>query len=195
MLGRLTKVRKGFTPLDSPHLTGFTLIELLVVVGIIAILAAILIPALGRAREMAKRSVCMSNLRQIGLAMHMYAIYNEDNMPADADPITIGGAMYLLEPHLGNIPELFICPSSGDTAAGSMAIMGPGTISYDYGVREPGVAWNIRDDSLVMPLMWDDGVPWDALGNHRADGGNVLRLGGHVGWETAGPTGVVFVGN
>src|SRR5690348_12135480 len=51
---------------------GFTLIELLVVIAIIAILAAILFPVFARAREQARRSVCKSNMKQIGLAMAMY---------------------------------------------------------------------------------------------------------------------------
>jgi len=59
----------------------FTLIELLVVVAIIALLIAILLPSLARAREMARRSMCASNLRQIGLAMIQYAQTNNESFP------------------------------------------------------------------------------------------------------------------
>ncbi len=60
---------------------GFTLIELLVVIAIIAILASIIMPALGRAREAARRAVCMSNLHNIGLMVLMYANENQQQLP------------------------------------------------------------------------------------------------------------------
>ncbi len=60
---------------------GFTLIELLVVVAIISILAAMLMPALSKAREKARQAVCLNNLKQIGTAMYMYVQDNDEWMP------------------------------------------------------------------------------------------------------------------
>jgi prepilin-type N-terminal cleavage/methylation domain-containing protein len=59
----------------------FTLIELLVVIAIIAILAAMLLPSLSKAKKSAQRANCVSNLKQIGMAVHMYAADNGDVLP------------------------------------------------------------------------------------------------------------------
>jgi prepilin-type N-terminal cleavage/methylation domain-containing protein len=60
---------------------GFTLVELLVVIAIIALLMAILLPALGRAREMGKRAVCMNQIKQLGIAWSLYCDDNQDKVP------------------------------------------------------------------------------------------------------------------
>lgn len=98
---------------------GFTLIELLVVIAIIAALAALLFPVLSRARHRANNAACVSNLRQLGVALITYAEDYEDRMPvawdmwwADVERPPIPGARYLNEVMVGRVdPALWHCPA------------------------------------------------------------------------------------
>src|SRR5438105_483495 len=78
----------------------FTLIELLVVIAIIAVLAAILFPVFARAREMARKATCLSNLRQIGLAVQMYAQDYGELLPSSGSGNDGGDLTDLLLPYI-----------------------------------------------------------------------------------------------
>jgi len=96
---------------------GFTLIELLVVIAIIAILAAILFPVFARAREKARQSSCLSNVKQIALGMLQYAQDYDERLVLAAMYYASPNYytwMYLLQPYVKNI-QVFTCPSASAT--------------------------------------------------------------------------------
>jgi prepilin-type N-terminal cleavage/methylation domain-containing protein/prepilin-type processing-associated H-X9-DG protein len=155
---------------------GFTLIELLVVIAIIAILAAILFPVFARAREKAREASCTSNLKQIGLAVQMYATDYDDYLPLANEypaspPPSDGyhqgppGITDVLEPYTKN-RGIFRCPSDADRMWEEQ-----GT-SYDYGLglldigMPPQIIdwpWD-REPSKVV-LATDYSPDWHTLGS------------------------------
>ena len=72
---------RKFRSLSNRANRAFTLIELLVVIAIIAILAAMLLPSLSKAKERARRIKCLNNMKQLGIAIHIYATDNRDRLP------------------------------------------------------------------------------------------------------------------
>ncbi|NLO04597.1 MAG: DUF1559 domain-containing protein [candidate division WS1 bacterium] len=119
---------------------GFTLIELLVVIAIIAILAAILFPVFARAREKARQTSCLSNLKQIGLAEKMYEQdYDEVTgtyiQNASSSVATDYSWIDLLEPYMKNT-QIFECPSNNETyRSGGVGHLG----TYGANISEVGI--------------------------------------------------------
>ncbi len=122
---------------------GFTLIELLVVIAIIAILAAILFPVFARAREAARASSCVNNLKQINLAVMQYTQDYDEVLPimnaiASAPPVAgESGWVNAVAPYIKNT-QVFKCPSaSGAQATATCTSFQMGGVSYT------GVGWAV----------------------------------------------------
>ncbi len=117
---------------------GFTLIELLVVIAIIAILAAILFPVFARAREKARQTSCLSNVKQIGLGILMYAQDYDERLPGTYQKDGQAGDWPLhkwaasVVPYVKN-SQIFVCPSGtpgNDYGTGSVGPMSYGANNY-----------------------------------------------------------------
>lgn len=103
-----------------PHRPAFTLIELLVVLAIIAILAALLLPALAGSREKARSTQCLSNLRQWGLAYRMYADDNNDYLPRRGQGVQVLARIDRTDDWFNALPVYFSLPSFQQMLANNM---------------------------------------------------------------------------
>lgn len=188
--------------------SGFTLIEMLVVIAIIAILAAILFPVFGRAREKARTASCASNLKQIGLAVLMYSqdydetlpmVWLDDNGTAGYQS---GDSTWaeLIRPYVKN-DQIYRCPSaSGDDKtqtyhyAVNNAYYGTGdSYSPPIGQSEPAIAGDPSRTYLALDrkagvlatpqIAWEDVSGRWGIGNftdRHNNGLNILYCDGHV---------------
>lgn len=135
-------------------LAAFTLIELLVTISIIAILAALLLPAIGSVRERANTVKCSSNLRQIGAALLAFAAEHNGLMPLAGDTIPFGsvgatgqpGWTEQIDTYIGGDHRVFVCPSS------SRAISSDRTYGYFMG-SHAAIVQSGSFSSVRLPLV------------------------------------------
>lgn len=140
------KILSGKSPTGKAH-AGFTLIELLTVIAIIGILAAIIIPTVGKVRDSARGSQCASNMRQVALSLRLYADDYKGKLPAARDATvtpnvdwTTQLGSYLPKPTTsGARHQIFTCPSNDYRDSMTDATK---TIAYNYAFGPGSVGLN-----------------------------------------------------
>jgi prepilin-type N-terminal cleavage/methylation domain-containing protein len=168
----------------------FTLIELLVVIAVISTLAALLLPVLSRAKESAKGAACMSNLRQVGIALQLYVQENNNRLPVMRDrslsstnnPPDAASTNQLPSPdqvlsnHLGNV-RVLRCPSDPKwfEATGSSYTWNSLLNGQD---AERLSVFGMSFDPHQIPVMFDKEKFHAARGANKAQ--NFLYADGHI---------------
>lgn len=123
----------------NPVCSGFTLVELLVVIAIIGLLAGMLVPALAKARQSARSAACMSNLRQVGLALSTY-LGDENHYPLATSGDGLGSWQRALRPYAAT--NVFLCSERvrvADEYVSLLSLPGP-WIPLHYGYNHRGAA-------------------------------------------------------
>ena len=178
----------------------FTLIELLVVIAIIAILAAILFPVFAKAREKARQTSCLSNLKQLDLAFQMYVQDYDERLPGPApfNPTAQGWGYYGhwvpamptpiaveqggIYPYVKN-SQIFLCPSDGNGAAKRMSY----SMNAGLGFQSIAQAQHPSETVLLVDESWTLNDGYFAAGNDQPSwahngGANFAFMDGHSKW-------------
>lgn len=121
--------------------SAFTLIELLIVIAIISILAAILFPVFAQARDKARQTTCASNLRQLGIAIRLYADDYDGEMVQSAHDDPNASWIFSLKSYIANVNQIRICPSDPN---GTLRLKDFGGIKYN------GTSY-VLNEYLVVP--------------------------------------------